>query len=76
LIPLLISVRLDNKTPIIGLWSRVPGYEVHYSQFHHAAASLSPGQNIIAIDATLRERPGGETVASMISRIHENWASR
>lgn len=67
------AVRQQVKAPIIGLWKQqVPGYEVYITpQFHHAAAIAQPGADIIAIDATLRERPGGETVASLISRIHE-----
>jgi len=47
------------------------GYEVYITpQFHHAAAISQAGADIIAIDATLRNRPGGETVTSMIS-VHE-----
>mgnify|MGYP001770877582 CR=1 FL=1 len=40
-------------------------------QFHHAAAVAEAGADIIAIDATLRERPGGETIADIIFQIHE-----
>jgi len=61
------------KVPIIGLWKQqLPGYEVYITpQFRQAAAIASAGADIIAIDATLRERPEGETVASLIARIHD-----
>ena len=66
------AVRQQVKAPIIGLWKQqLPGYEVYITpQFHHAGAIAQSGADIIAIDATFRERPGGETVASLISRIH------
>jgi N-acylglucosamine-6-phosphate 2-epimerase len=67
-------VRSQSPTnPIIGLWKQqLPGYEVYITpQFHHAAAIALAGADIIAIDATLRERPGGETVETLIARIHD-----
>jgi N-acylglucosamine-6-phosphate 2-epimerase len=59
-------------TPIIGLWKQqIPGSEVYITpQFHHAQAIASAGADIIAIDATLRQRPGGETLSDLIPRIH------
>ena len=59
--------------PIIGLWKQqLPGSEVYITpQFHHAEAIAKAGADIIAIDATLRERPGGETLERLITRIHE-----
>ena len=67
------AVRSRVTVPIIGLWKQqLPGYEVYITpQFEHAAAIASAGADIIAIDATLRERPGGETVATLIARIHQ-----
>jgi len=68
------AVRLQcPTTPIIGLWKQqLAGSEVYITpQFHHAAAVASAGADIIAIDATLRERPGGETVESLIVQIHD-----
>ncbi len=60
-------------TPIIGLWKQqLPESEVYITpQFHHAASVASAGADIIAIDATLRERPEGETVKTLIARIHD-----
>jgi N-acylglucosamine-6-phosphate 2-epimerase len=67
------AVRQRVSVPIVGLWKQVlPGYEVYITpQFEHAAAIANAGADIIAIDATLRERPGGETVAGLIAQIHE-----
>jgi len=66
------AVRQQVKAPIIGLWKQqLPGYEVYITpQFHHAAAIADAGADIIAIDATLRNRPEGETVTSLIAQIH------
>ncbi len=68
------AVRRQSPTvPIIGLWKQqLPGSEVYITpQFHHATAIASAGADIIAIDATLRERPGKETVDTLIAKIHD-----
>lgn len=66
------AVRQRVSAPIIGLWKQmIPGYEVYITpQFHHAAAIAEAGADIIAIDATPRPRPGGETLESLIEQIH------
>ena len=72
------AVRQQVKAPIIGLWKQqLPGYDVYITpQFHHAAAIAEAGADIIAIDATLRNRPGGETVVSLIEQIHGELGKR
>src|SRR6476619_2379658 len=67
------AVRQRITAPIVGLWKQqIPGFDVYITpQFHHAAAIAEAGADIIAIDATLRDRPGGETVADLIARIHQ-----
>lgn len=67
------AVRHQTDAPIIGLWKQqIPGFEVYITpQFCHAQAIAQAGADIIAIDATLRDRPDGETVASLIARIHD-----
>ncbi|BAZ25291.1 N-acylglucosamine-6-phosphate 2-epimerase [Kalymmatonema gypsitolerans NIES-4073] len=69
----IVAVKEKVKVPIIGLWKQVvSGYDVYITpQFHHAAAVAKAGADIIAIDATTRNRPGGETVADIIARIHQ-----
>ncbi|HEY9646746.1 MAG TPA: putative N-acetylmannosamine-6-phosphate 2-epimerase, partial [Chroococcidiopsis sp.] len=67
------AVRSLVSVPLIGLWKRqYSGYEVYITPtFDDAAAIARAGADIIAIDATLRDRPKGETVKSLISRIHD-----
>jgi N-acylglucosamine-6-phosphate 2-epimerase len=68
------AVRKQSPTtPIIGLWKQqLPGCEVYITpQFQHAALVAAAGADIIAIDATLRDRPEGETVTTIIARIHD-----
>jgi N-acylglucosamine-6-phosphate 2-epimerase len=67
------AVREKVAVPIIGLWKQIiSGYDVYITpQFHHAAAVAEAGADIIAIDATTRNRPGGETVPDIIARIHQ-----
>jgi N-acylglucosamine-6-phosphate 2-epimerase len=79
-----IAVRIDSPehiaavrdrvaVPIIGLWKQViPGSEVYITpQFHHAQAVAEAGADVIAIDATERSRPGGETLADLVQQIHD-----
>lgn len=67
------AVRAVVKAPIIGLWKcQIPGYEVYITpQFEQAAAIATAGADIIAIDATQRDRPGGETLKTLVQQIHE-----
>lgn len=79
-----IAVRIDSpahiaavrdriSVPIIGLWKQViPSSEVYITpQFHHAQAVAEAGADVIAIDATERSRPGGETLADLVQQIHD-----
>ncbi len=67
------AVRQRIAQPIIGLWKQqIPGSEVYITpRFSDAVAIAEAGADIIAIDATLRERPGGETLATLITQIHQ-----
>ncbi len=66
------AVRSRVTVPIIGLWKQqIPGFDVYITpQFHHAQAVAAAGADVIAIDATLRPRPDGETVGQLVERIH------
>lgn len=66
------AVRSRVSVPIIGLWKQqIPGFEVYITpQFHHAQTIAQAGADLIAIDATLRPRPDGETLERLIARIH------
>ncbi len=67
------AVRQQVSQPIIGLWKQqIPGFEVYITpRFEDAIAVAQSGADIIAIDATLRERPQGETVQNLIAKIHQ-----
>ncbi len=62
------------NTPIIGLWKQViSGYDVYITpRFSDAEAIAKAGADIIAIDATFRERPNGEKVADLIRKIQQD----
>ncbi len=62
----------NTTTLIIGLWKQqLAGCEVYITpQFAHAAQVAAAGADIIAIDATQRQRPAGETVETIIAQIH------
>ena len=68
------AVRQRVSVPIIGLWKRqIPGYDVYITpQFEQAREIAVAGADIIAIDATLRDRPNHETVPHLIERIHQD----
>ncbi|ERT08694.1 nitronate monooxygenase family protein [Lyngbya aestuarii BL J] len=59
--------------PIIGLWKQqIPGFEVYITpRFADAMAIAEAGADIIAIDATLRNRPNGETINTLIPQIQQ-----
>ncbi|MBE9168497.1 N-acetylmannosamine-6-phosphate 2-epimerase [Pleurocapsales cyanobacterium LEGE 06147] len=61
--------------PIIGLWKQQELDSKVYitPRYQDAVKIIEAGADIIAIDATSRKRPGGETVAEIIGRIHAEW---
>jgi len=67
------AVRQQVTVPIIGLWKcQTPGYDVYITpQFEQARAVAEAGADIIAIDATQRQRPGGEVLPELIAQIHQ-----
>ena len=67
------AVREKVQVPIIGLWKQIiTGSDVYITpQFHHAVAVAEAGADIIAIDATTRNRPGDEKLADIITLIHQ-----
>ncbi|MDB9436917.1 N-acetylmannosamine-6-phosphate 2-epimerase [Dolichospermum lemmermannii CS-548] len=67
------AVREKVQVPIIGLWKQIiTGCDVYITpQFHHAVAVAEAGADIIAIDATTRNRPGDEKLADIITLIHD-----
>jgi N-acylglucosamine-6-phosphate 2-epimerase len=57
------AIRKVTDLPIIGLWKvDIPGYDVYITPLvEHAAAVMDAGADIVAIDATCRPHPEGET---------------
>ncbi len=68
-----VRSRLGDQIPIIGLWKQtIPGSSVYITpRFADAVAIAEAGADIIAIDATLRPRPEGDTASELIRRIHQ-----
>lgn len=67
------AVRALVSVPIIGLWKQqIPGCDVYITpRFEDAQAVIEAGADIVAIDATTRPRPAGETVAGLVAQIHQ-----
>ncbi|KKD37205.1 MAG: N-acetylmannosamine-6-phosphate 2-epimerase [Limnoraphis robusta] len=67
------AVREAITQPIIGLWKQqIPGFEVYITpRFADAVAIAEAGADIIAIDGTLRNRPNGETLKTLIPKIQQ-----
>jgi N-acylglucosamine-6-phosphate 2-epimerase len=67
------AVRARSNRPIIGLWKNViPPSAVYITpQARHAQAVAHAGSDIIAVDATQRPRPGGETLVELIHQIRD-----
>ncbi len=65
------AVRQRISAPILGLWKQtIPESEIYITpRFEQAVAIAEAGADLIAIDATLRDRP--EAVATLIDRIHK-----
>jgi N-acylglucosamine-6-phosphate 2-epimerase len=67
------AVRKQISAPIIGIWKQqLPGCEIYITpRFEDAQAIALAGSDIIAIDATLRNRPAGEEdLKILIAKIH------
>lgn len=59
------------EVPVIGLWK--DGDEGVYitPTLRHARAVAEAGAHVVAVDATLRERPDGSSVADLVRVLHE-----
>jgi N-acylglucosamine-6-phosphate 2-epimerase len=72
------AIREVTDAPIIGLnklW--VEGFEVYITPtFDSARVLADAGADIIALDATPRPRPGGETLEELISQIQNDLGLR
>lgn len=67
------AIKATVKLPVIGIFKReYEGSEVYITPtFAEAKAIAEAGADMIALDATPRPRPRGETLATLIQRIHD-----
>lgn len=67
------AIRTTVQLPIIGIYKKeYPGSEVYITPtFEEAREIAHAGSDMIALDATSRPRPKGETLQELIARIHE-----
>lgn len=67
------AVRKVVSVPIIGLWKQeFPNSEVYITpNAEHAQAIAQAGADIIAIDATARPRPDGQSMGDLVRYIHD-----
>jgi N-acylglucosamine-6-phosphate 2-epimerase len=65
--------KLLPNIPVIGLWKQMGLDSSVYitPRFEDAVAVSEAGADIIAIDATLRSRPNGETMPQLIAKIKQ-----
>lgn len=65
------AIRAAVDLPIIGLFKEtIPGYPVYITPtVQHAQAVASAGADIVALDATLRSRPGSLSAAAIIQEV-------
>ena len=66
------AIRAAVKLPILGIYKQQhPDSEVYITPtFESARAVAEAGAHLIALDGSDRPRPGGETLARLIGRIH------
>jgi N-acylglucosamine-6-phosphate 2-epimerase len=68
------AVRRAVKIPIIGIYKILrPESEVYITPFYQSAVEIAEaGADIIALDATARARPNGESLPELCDRIRTN----
>lgn len=64
--------RTAVEVPVIGLWK--DGHDGIFitPTLHHALAVAQAGAHVVALDATLRERPDGLTLAQVVEGVHSD----
>lgn len=67
------AIRHVSDLPIIGIRKRqVPGSDVYITPtLSDARSVVEAGAGVVALDGTPRPRPGGERLANIIDRIHD-----
>jgi N-acylglucosamine-6-phosphate 2-epimerase len=67
------AVREATGLPLLGIYKqRRPGSEVYITPtFESARLVVEAGADIVALDGTPRRRPGDETFAEIVQRLHD-----
>ena len=67
------AVRAVSRLPIFGIHKiHTPGLDVYITPTYASAeAVVKAGADLLAVDATGRPRPGGETFAEIVRKVHE-----
>lgn len=68
------AIKKTVKIPLLGIYKiDIPGYKVYITPTYKSAKKIiQAGADIVALDATPRKRPGGETFAGIVEKIHNN----
>ena len=66
------AVRAASRLPIIGINKiHSPGFDIYITPTYAAAEAVArAGADLLAVDATGRPRPGGETFAEIVRKVH------
>ncbi|MFD0620448.1 N-acetylmannosamine-6-phosphate 2-epimerase [Paenibacillus sp. GCM10027629] len=69
------AIREQVDLPIIGLWKcDYPDSEVYITpKYNDVEAVVKAGADIVAMDATLRERPDGENLEDIVRKVKANY---
>ncbi|WP_329172542.1 N-acetylmannosamine-6-phosphate 2-epimerase [Streptomyces sp. NBC_01477] len=64
------AIRAVTDVPLIGLWKDGTSGVYITPTERHALAVAATGADIVAVDATFRPRPGGETLERTVGAVH------
>ena len=69
------AVRKVSRLPIIGINKvHAPGFDIYITPTYASAeAVMRAGADLLALDATGRPRPGGETFAQIVRQAHRHF---
>ena len=69
------AVRAVSRLPIIGINKiPTPGFEIYITPTYASAEVIvRAGADLLALDATGRPRPGGETFAEIVRKVHRQF---
>ena len=71
------AIRERGKVPVIGIWKRdLPDTEIHITpRLEDLLAVADAGAQVVALDATSRPRPGGETLDEIVSEAKDRCSA-